>query len=223
MAHIYKHTKPGMWRAQVFRHGIRESKVCDTKREAQAWAIRKEDELDALKASKGKTFGAAVSYYLKTVSPTKKAGAVEWERRRFDAMREYFGDKAALARIDSARIGQWRDERLKTVSGSTVQREANLLRNLFKLARNEWKWISQEPFTGVRLPDHNPPRHQLWTWKLIKRVLRAPRMGKTAEVQRAFRIALHTGLRLQEVLSATVSGKVATLPTSKGEKGAVNA
>jgi len=88
------------------------------------------------------------------------------------------------------------------VSASTVVREANLLRNLFNLARKEWKWIDHAPFDGVKLPKENPPRHQLWTWQLIKRVLRAPRTGKTAEMQAAFHIALRTGMRLQEVLAA---------------------
>lgn len=219
MAHIRAYRDK--WRAEVFRHGNRVSSVFDTKREATAWAVRKELELDALKSSKGKTFAAAVAYYLQTVSAQKRAGALDWERRRFDAMREYFGDKTPLAKIDTAKIGQWRDERLKTVSGSTVQREANLLRNLFKRAKDEWKWISQEPFLGVKLPDHNPARTQIWTWPLIKRVLRAKRTGKTAEVQRAFRIALHTGMRLSEVLEAKVQGKVAILPKSKTETGPV--
>jgi integrase len=217
MAYI-RQLASGKWQAQVERHGNRPSETFDTKREAQTWGRDKELELDALKSSKGKTFAAAVAYYLQTVSVRKRDGALDWERRRFDAMREYFGDQAPLARIDSARIGQWRDERLKTVSGSTVQREANLLRNLFKCARDEWKWISQEPFRGVKLPDHNPARTQLWTWQLIKRVLRAKRTGKTAEVQRAFRIALHTGMRLSEVLGAKVHGKVAVLPKSKTMK-----
>ena len=205
------------WRVFVEKHGHRPSKLCDTKLEAQRWGHAKEIELDALKGSKGKTFAAAVTYYLKTVSPKKAKGSAEWECRRFDAMREYFGDNAPLAKFDTARIGQWRDKRLETVSGSTVQREANLLRNLFTKARDEWKWISADPFKGVELPKHNPARTQLWGWKLIKRVLRAPRAGKTAEVQRAFRIALHTGMRLQEVLTATVVGKVATVK-AKGER-----
>lgn len=204
------------WRVFVEKHGNRPSKLCDTKLDAQRWGHDKELELDALKGSKGKTLDAAVTYYLRTVSSQKADGAANWERRRFDAMLEHFGN-LPLAKFDSAKIGQWRDKRLETVSGSTVQREANLLRNLFTRARDEWKWIGQDPFQGVKLPEHNPARHQLWPWKLIKRVLRAPRIGKTAEVQRAFRIALHTGMRLQEVLSATVVGKVA-LVKAKGER-----
>ena len=52
------------------------------------------------------------------------------------------------------------------------------------------------------MPAENQPRHQIWNWKLIKRVLRANRTGKMAEVKLAFHISLRTGMRLSEVLAA---------------------
>lgn len=186
------------WRAHVYVRGTRATKVFDKRRDAQAWATAKEAELDSRKATL-RTFGQAIAHYLKTVSPHKRSP--DWERRRFDSMMEIIGAKTHLADIDSAAIGRWRDKRLESVSGSTVQREANLLRHLFTLAVDEWRWIARNPFKGVRLPKENDPRHQVWTWKLIRRVLQAERSGKTAEVIKAFRIALHTGLRLSEVLS----------------------
>lgn len=221
MAYI---TKVGdKYRVLVERHGMRPSKMCDTKLEAQTWGRDKEIELDALKGSKGKTFAAAVAYYLKTVSNTKRPGAVDWERRRFAAMQAHFGPKAALAKIGTAEIGQWRDARLKTVSGATVLREANLLRNLFKLAKNEWKWISHEPFQGVRLPEEAQARQTVWRWPEIRRVLRYCQAGgpKQQEVGRAFHIALRTAMRLSEVLNAKLSGRIALLPKDKTTGGPV--
>jgi integrase len=209
------------YRVEVEKNGFRASHVARTKREATAWGIRKEAELEAMKASKGRTFGWARAHYVETVSKTKSEGAADWEDRRLTAMAVFFGDDTMLAVIDSERIGQWRDYRLKTVSGSTVQREANLLRNLFTLAVNEWRCMERNPFKGVRLPDHAPARHQVWTWPLIKRVLRAKRSGKTLEVIRAFHVALHTGMRLSEVLAARVEGRVALLPKDKTTKGPV--
>lgn len=222
MAYIRQYK--GKWRAEVQKHGHRITQMCDTKREAQAWALKKESELDSLAASGGKTFGAAVAHYQATVS-TEKADP-EWERRRLESFEAFFGAKTAISKIDSERIGQWRDHRLQGdpdagvngVSGSTVQREANLLRHLFTLATDEWRWITRNPFKGVRLPKENAPRQTVWTWLLILRVLRADRTGKTAEMQRAFRIALHTGLRLQEVLLGSYDARrrVIVLPKSKG-------
>jgi len=209
MAYISKYREK--WRAQVQKMGVRESAVFDTKREAQAWALRKESELGATKGSRGRTFGAAVAHYLETVS-TEKRSAVDWERRRFDDMTAFFGEDTLLVKIDSARVGQWRDWRIKgdkatkrrPVSGSTVQREANLLRHLFTLARDEWHWIQDHPFRGVRLPAENEARDQVWRWQQIKRILRAGQRsgGKIGEVTAAFHIALRSAMRLSEALVA---------------------
>jgi integrase len=219
MAYITKH-KDG-YRAQVERHGIRASHVAKTKREVTAWAIRKEEELDALKGSKGRTFGWAREHYVKTASQRKSEGSAAWEERRLAAMAEFFGDGSMLASIDSERIGLWRDKRLETVSGSTVQREANLLRNLFTIAADEWKCIQANPFKGVQLPEHGPARQAVWKWRQIKRILRAERQGKTLQVIRAFHVALHTGMRLSEVLAARLDGRVAVLPKDKTTKAPV--
>jgi integrase len=214
MASITKH-KTG-WRAHVFVHGIRATKVFEKRRDAQAWASEKEQELESLKTFGVMTFAQAASKYVTTVSPHKAAGAVEWEGRRFSEMAEFFGEDERLSSIDSARIGEWRDWRLQSVSASTVQRDRNLLGNLFSVAMREWKVIQTNPVIGVRFPSHNPPRHQVWTWQLIKRVLRAQnRNERERQVIGAFHIALHTAMRLNEVLAAKVAGKVAVLERDK--------
>lgn len=203
------------WRAEVQRHGMRASHLAATKREAQAWALAKEAELDRLKGSGGKTLGEAVVEYLRTVSVRKRKP--EWESRRFDYFMAHFGAHTPLATITRAEIGKWRDERLKTVVGATVQREANLLRNLFTVAVNEWQWIESHPFRGVRMPEQTEARRQVWGWRQIKRVLRSDRDKKMGEVVKAFHIALHTGMRLGEVLTGTYDAKrrVYMLPRTK--------
>jgi hypothetical protein len=190
------------WRVQVERQGVRKSASFDTKSEASQWAAHEESAI--LSAARGhyprRTFAEAVDEYLSRVSVRKRS--LKWERNAFARLATHFGDKALIRDIDEAKVAAWRDARLQTVSGSTVQREANLLRNLFTVARDEWKWIGHSPFKGVKLPAENQPRYQVWRWPLVKRVLRAQRTGKTAEMQRAFHIALRTGMRLSEVLQA---------------------
>ena len=203
------------WRAEVQKNGVRASHVAPTKREAQEWARKKENELDGYKASKGMTFEQAAAKYVATVSPNKTAGAPEWEDRRFAEMMRFFRPDEKLAAIDSARLGEWRDWRLQTVSASTVRREVSLLGNLLSTAVDEWKVLTVNPLKGVRLPDHPPARHQVWPWRLIKRVLRAKRTGPVLHTIHAFHIALHTGMRLNEVLAAKVVGKVAILERDK--------
>jgi integrase len=204
------------WRAEVQRHGIRSTYTGETKREVQAWALRKEAELDAVKQSKGVTFSQASTKYLSTVSRDKADGATEWEERRLAEMTEFFGEHTMLSQIDSARIGEWRDHRLASVSPSTVLRQRSLLQNLFQVAVDEWKVLQANPFKGVRFPDHNPPRHQVWRWQLIKRLLRAKSLTeREMEAVHAFHIALHTAMRLNEIVSAKVVGRVAVLERDK--------
>lgn len=225
MAYIRKY-RDG-WRAEVQKHGMRESFTHAKKSVVQAWALKREAELDALKSSKGLTFEKATEKYLASISKqTKAPSAYEWEERRFAEMGEFFGRHTLLPEIDSARIGEWRDYRLmgdkekkvRPVSGSTVLRQMNLLRNLFQVAIDEWEVMTKNPCKGVRLPEHNPARHQVWPWQLIRRVLREDRperSDKTREAIRAFHIALHTAMRLNEILAAELVGKVAILERDK--------
>jgi hypothetical protein len=206
------------WRAEVQRNGQRLSKLFRLKRDAQAWAL--EQEATAKKLKQGwRTFGQAATEYEET--QTIKKRAQQWEKNALARLVTAFGESTPLGTIDQPRIAKWRDTRLKTVSGSTVQREANLLRHLLRVARLEWHWISHDPFEGVKLPKENAARHQVWRWQQIRRVLRAKRTGKTLEVIHAFHIALHTAMRLSEVLAAKVDGKIAILPKDKTTEGPV--
>lgn len=198
MAYIRKLTTG--YRAEVARDGQRTSKVFPTKREAQAWAMSVESNIKAFRTQGAKTFGNAADRYSREVAAKKKGK--KWEDARLLVAVAHFGEHTPLAKIGKPEISSWRDKRLETVSASTVVRESTLLKHLFHVARDEWEWLDHDPFKGVRMPKENDARYQRWTWPLIKRVLRAPREGKTAEMQAAFHIALRTGMRLSEVLMA---------------------
>lgn len=205
------------WRVQIQKDGVRISETFRLKKDAVAW-INQQEAKKTLQVSK--PLSAAVKKYLESVS-SQKADAVKWETRRFDEFMAYEDEELGVLRdvpledIDSAALGRWRDQKLASASGSTVIRYFNLYRNLFKIAHEEWKWIEEYPFKGVRLPKENAPRKALWTTDLVARVLEAPRTGKTAEMQLAFKIALETGMRLQEVLASPgcISGQVVEMRT----------
>lgn len=203
------------WRAEVQKHGTRASKVFPTKREAQAWARDTELDLNALKGSGGMTFEQAATKYLATAVKQKAPSAEEWEERRLQEMTAHFGANTPLAAITSVKLGEWRDARLADVSGSTVIRQFSVLRSLFRSAV-EWEVLPTNPCKGVEMPKHNPPRHQIWTWQLVKRVLRAEnRNEREIQTIRAFHISLHTAMRLSEILGAKVVGKIAVLARDK--------
>lgn len=218
MAYVAKHKDK--WRAQVAKLGVRKTAVFDTKREANEWASRTELEISKGVLNKdAHTLQQAVDKYLETVT-VRKRDAVVWEKCRFKALLDHFGN-VPLSDITTDSIGEWRTERISEVSGSTILRESGLYRNMFRVAQREWKWITSNPFEGVRLPPSNPPRVQVWRWQQIKRVLRAGQRvgGKTLEVTQAFHIALRTGMRLNEAVAAPAgfdaARRIVTLESTK--------
>lgn len=199
------------WRCQVYVKGERDSQTFDRKRDAQVWGARREQEMRASGAIGGKTLGQAVERYKAEVSARKDGRA--WEALRLDRLLEHFGAGTRLSDIQAPQISDWKNARLegrgghRPVAGATVVRESNLLRNLFTVARDEWRWCDHNPFKGVKLPDEGEPRWQRWDWQRIRRVLR--KLGhvtgrkpqtKSQEVALAFLITLSTSLRAAEVL-----------------------
>ena len=225
MASITVHGKG--YRAFVSMKGpdgktISKSKVWPKKREAELWAVDLERDIrNGRYTHASKSFGEAVAKYKAKVSINKSE---TWEGNRLDAFLEYFGESSRLGEITKSTISTWVSDRLETVSGSTVVREAGLLRNLF-YKTIEWEWLEINPFVGVELPDENPARHQRWGWRNIRKILRHCEQGgpKTQEVGKAFHIALRTGMRLSEAVIAPLyfdaPRGVVNLPKSKTSKG----
>jgi integrase len=196
---------------------VRESKVFDTKGEARKWGYQREDEIEAEKTGRGVTFGQVAGRYLREVSPKKK-DAVEWETRRMDAFKAFFGESTPVLSITRKKVAAWRDKRLETVSGSTVNREANLLSNLFRKARLDWEYMTANPMEGIDWPDDEDPRDIVWNWRQIRRVLRYCESSqgiKTQQAGIAFHIALRTAMRAKEVILASKRGQVAVINDSK--------
>ena len=201
--YIEKHPKG--YRCHVQKDGKRKSKVWPTKTEAREWGRLTEQTLsEPVAPGSANTFGDAVTRYGNDVS-SKKDGE-RWEKLRLAAALLHFGN-VPLSEIRQPEIAAWRDFRLTTVSGSTVQRERNLLRNLFLTARKEWHWCGHNPFEDVEMPDENEDRTALWKWQDIRAVLRflgyvrgAKPVTDYQQVALAFMIGLHTSLRASEIL-----------------------
>lgn len=208
MASILPHPKG--WRVQLTVKGERDSRVFESKRDAQQWAAMRETEMRGASVVGGKLFSHAVTRYLDEVSSAKDGE--KWERLRLEAMLRYFGP-VKLGDIQQPEIAAWRDWRLngdqdnRPVTGSTVQRERNLLRNVFTKARDEWRWMDHDPFKGVEMPKESEARTALWDWRRILAILRFlgyrpghPPQTDYQQVALAFMIGLHTSLRASEIL-----------------------
>lgn len=208
MAYI-RRTDKG-WRAEVERNGERRSRSFETKSAATQWAAAIEGEILAVKhgAFPRKTFTDALRKYVDEVSANKKGE--RFERLRIDALIKHFPKLAAkpLTEIRTPDLAEWRDKRLKEVTAGSVQRDINLLSNVFTIARKEWKWCGESPFEGLRAPGQNPARTRRIDPREIRRLVRwlgyvSGRKPVTLqqEVALAFLLSLRTGMRAGEILS----------------------
>jgi integrase len=217
------------WRAQIQVKDVRESKLFATKGEAQVWAGEREAQLRRM-ADTGidtdKTCKDAFDRYLTEVSTHKRGG--RWEEIRLNAIQSHvisgkvLGD-IRVSELTSEMLGKWRDERLKTVAGATVNRELNLLSHIFTTARREWKWIKESPTTDVRRPKGSPPRDRRISEDEIERICLAlgyaeSVSNKSEAVAAAFLFAIETAMRAGEICGLTwgdITGSVAHLPMTK--------
>jgi integrase len=220
-------TKRGRrWQAQVCANGQRRANSFATKREAQAWAAETETELrrPAADVIADKTLGELLERYGREVSPTKRGG----DRREQLFIQSFLRDEFSqvkLSDLSPAVIADWRDRRLRSVSGSTVQREMNILSHACNVARKEWGWLAISPMTDVSRPRHNPARSRLPTQDEIERMMFA--LGyerdelpvrKMARVGWAFLFALETAMRAGEIVAMTwddVSENTVHIPKTK--------
>lgn len=219
-----------VWRVQVCIKGVRDSGTFATKAQAQAWAAMRETEIRAQKESGivvGKTCRDAFERYEKEVSRTKRG--FRWEALRLSAMADtvvgvtIFGD-LKLSELTSDFLGQWRDLRLKTVKGSTVNRDLNLLSHVFTTAQREWGWIATSPTTDVRRPKNPIPRDRRISGDEIDRLCLALGFGeepvrtKSQAIAVAFLFAIETAMRAGEICALMpehITGRVAHLPMTK--------
>jgi integrase len=211
MASIKPHARGG-WRALINKAGVRKSRVFATKAAATAWAAVEEAAIIASERGQypRRTFSQAVERYVREVS-SKKRGARS-EGLRLAALERDFPELAGkvLSEHRTPDWAGWRDKRLQVVTPGSVQRDLNIISNLFTVARDEWRWCGDSPLRGMKPPGDNPPRERLLGWREIRRVMRwlGYRTATRPETKQqtaayAFLTALRTGMRAGELLALT--------------------
>lgn len=167
MATIEKHGPS--WRAIVRRRGYPpQRQTFKYKVQAEAWAREIEQAMDKLEfvLPSVKLVRDLFVRYKDEVSP-KKRGA-KWEIVRLKMLLGEGKDKAE-ARFMGREVSQvgwqdirgWRDERLKKVSGASVNRELNLVSAVFSHAIKEWgEPMRGNPVAEVKRPARGVARRR---------------------------------------------------------------
>lgn len=214
------------WTAQVIKLGVSKYATFRTKTEAQAWANKTETEI--LEGRTGnhsnKTFLEALDKYLIEVSPGKKGH--KWEAIQINCFKKMPFVNYRIGDVSTPRLAEWRDERLKVVKSSSVNREMNLLSAVFEQARREWQWINVNPVHDVRRPKNPPHRKRIFSESELLRIIEQLGLIDDDVITRQHIVALallfsiETAMRREEITGLEwdrihLEQKYLTLPKTK--------
>lgn len=204
----------------------RKSKTFKVKAQGAAWASEMEKVLAKAGSSKAAidaTFGDLIERYLDLVTPGK--GGYKAEGLRLNRLLKDKVAKVKLSELNRSHFSDWRERRLKVVGVASVLREMSTMSHTFKIAINDWGWLTVNPMTGVTKPAKPPPRERLPTAKELEELTHVFSWdGKTvpttvtSRVGGAMWFAIETGMRAQEICNLTVAdlvGKTASIKSAK--------
>lgn len=218
MAHIRK--RGDSWYAEVSLTGHEPQRATrPTKGAAREWADDVERRLRAGTFVTKRPVSDALDKYGLQVSPTKEM--TEWEQTRLEFFKQFAWAKLRMDQIKPAHLGEWRDERLKLVKGSTINRDFHLISHVFSVARDEWKWIDHNPMTGVRRPSDEDARRRRVSDREVQMVYQSAGRDLntvTGRVALAFEFGIETGMRGIEMVRLTPAmmfGAWVRLPKTK--------
>ena len=211
MATIVK-TPSNTWKAVIRKRGWPTTiKTFRTRRDAQDWARRTEDDMvrgvyidradsDRLLLSN------ALDRYLREVSSTKRATTACAEGHKAKALKAALGNYS-LAAITPDLVARYRDTRLESgMSNNTVRLELSLLSHLFTIAIKEWRvGLFYNPVSNIRKPAPGKGRDRRLSADEEKRLFQACDCHSNPMLGWIARIALYTGMRAGEIKSLTRS------------------
>ena len=212
MATLVK-TPAGTWKALIRKQGWpTTTKVFRTKRDAEDWARRTEDEMVRgafIKRSPSEktTLAMALKRYLADVTPTKKPTTQRAEHSKSKTLIKHLG-KYSLAAITPDIVAGYRDTRLAepcrdgTTSNNTVRLELALLSHLFTVAIQEWGLgLTYNPVLAIRKPSPGQGRDRRLAPQEERRLMAAVATHSNPMLGWIVRIALETGMRSSEITS----------------------
>ncbi len=186
---------------------IRKSQIFDKKGQAVAWAADFESTTRAERRGEvvDRPLVDLFDRYTREVSTTKKGTKFETLRLAAFSRDPALKNLSALS-ATSTDMAKWRDRRLKEVSPATVNREWNLISNVFTVARKEWRWAKDNPLLDVKRPPATPARTKLPSQAEIDAMCvglgydpdNVP-VSDTARVAAAFLFAIETAMRAGEI------------------------
>jgi integrase len=210
MATIVK-TESGTWKALVRKTGWpTTSKTFRTKRDAEDWGRRTEDEMVRgvfiqRTPSEKMTLAEALTRYEKEIVPTKKASTQMRDARRIKLLKTELGSYS-LAALSATIVANYRDKRLSAgKSNNTVRLELALIGHLYNIAIKEWKvGLPFNPVMNIRKPSPGPGRNNRISREEHAKLLIALRKHSNPMLAWLYQIGLETTMRAGEILNLKI-------------------
>lgn len=187
------------WQARVRHGGFTVEKTFLYRKDAERWARDTESAIDrgeyertATKPAKAQTLGDLMTRYLEEVADSHRSKTTTWNVQTLLRGLE----TVPLAKLDAQTLAQWRDGRLKEVSGASVVRELRTLSAVLVHARKEWCVPVNNPVADIKQPSQGAKRERRIVPGEESRLL----AELTPRYQRVVLFALETAMRRGEVL-----------------------
>ncbi len=195
------------WHAQIRLHGHPAmSRTFTTKRDAEIWArqieatIERGDLPSSQAELKAVTLLQMLERYEATVTPLKKGEASE--RYRLRSLQNHPITRLSLDKLTPSMVTTYRDDRLRSVSPSSVRRELAILQHCLEVARNEWGVaLQQNPVSKIKKPAQGKARERRVTVEELERLRTALAKCRNGLLSNIVMFAIHTGMRRSEILS----------------------
>ena len=147
------------------------------------------------------TLGELVARYRDEICASKKSRDVELTL--LNAFLRHRLAKLPLSQVTTFEFAKYRDERLKSVSASGLNRELSPLQHMFEIAQSEWGLPLQDnPIKGMRKPQNNVPRSRRLRGEEYERLLSAAERRRVAYLKPVIILAVETAMRRGELLGA---------------------
>jgi integrase len=190
------------YKAQVRRQGHpAQAKRFASLEDAQKWKRSVEADIDRgawvdKREAAKHDVGALFERYRKEVSPTKRGGDIE--ASRLLAFERDPIAKLNATTVRTSHVEAWLERRrVAGVSGSTMNRELNLMHHVFAKARQSWSVHIDNPVAGVERPENAKPRERRISAEELEAICAA---SESLELRPVLRLAVLTAMRRGEIL-----------------------
>jgi integrase len=195
------------WQAQVRRKGRASvTRSFNSKREALVWAREQELEADQRrpqvhKALKDITVADIVGRYRDEVVPRKRGA--DRETLTLNAFLRHPLAQVALSDVTAGMVSAYCAQRLQRVKPGTLNRELDILRHAFAVARRSWDVpLVDNVFADVTRPKNAAPRERRLHRDERERLQAACAQCRNPYIRYLVELAIETAMRRGELLNA---------------------